>query len=55
MTNIQILTHIFIIYCTILMGVLFTKWSNKEPLIKLSMLLIVILGLVIELKSFQIL
>jgi len=53
MTNIQVLTHIFIIYSIIFLSYMFMRWTDKEPFVKLSIFFITILGIFIELKTFH--
>jgi len=53
MTSIQVLTHIFIIYSIVFLSYMFMRWTEKEPLMKLSIFFISILGFIIELKSFH--
>ena len=53
----EILTHIFTIYCIIFTLWMSERWSNKDfldSMIKVSLFLISIIGIVIELKKFDI-
>lgn len=56
--TINILTHIFIIYCVIFTLWMCFRWSTntfQDSLIKVSLFLIAIIGIVIELKKINIL
>lgn len=54
---IQVLTHVFIIYCIIFTLWMCFRWSTRnfsDSMIKVSLFLISVIGIVIELKFWKI-